>query len=174
MRLSEDFFNRDTVKVARDLLGKFLVRRIGNKTISAMITETEAYCGPEDLASHASKGLIHRTKVMFGLAGYTYVYLIYGIYHCLNFVTVSAGYPAAVLIRSINLSRGGGPGKLCQTMKIDRTLNGLMAGNKKLWVEDRKVQVSPVDIKIGKRIGVDYAEPYNPPPIIFYYLPLIH
>src|SRR6266542_3155475 len=100
MRLSEDFFNRDTVKVARDLLGKFLVRRIGNKTISAMITET-------------------------------------------------AGYPAAVLIRSINLSRGGGPGKLCQTMKIDRTLNGLMAGNKKLWVEDRKVQVSPVDIKIG-------------------------
>lgn len=122
-----------------------------------MIIETEAYCGSEDLACHASKGLTHRTKILFGPPGFTYIYLVYGMYHCLNFVTEESGYPAAVLIRGINLPRGGGPGKLCQEMKIDRSLNGLMVGNKKLWVEDRGIQIKVEDIRKGKRIGVDYA-----------------
>jgi len=132
---------------------------MGNKVIAAKITETEAYCGPDDLASHASKGLTHRTKLMFGPAGYSYVYLIYGMYHCLNFVTEPAGFPAAVLIRTVELphNHGSGPGKLCREFKIDMALNGLSAGNKKLWIEDRKEVVLPAHVKTGKRIGIEYA-----------------
>lgn len=103
MRLNRKFFNRDTVDVAKELLGRYLVRRIGGKIVKAKIIETEAYCGIEDKACHASKGLTPRTKVMFGPAGFTYVYLIYGMYHCLNIVTEKKGYPAAVLIRGCEL-----------------------------------------------------------------------
>src|SRR3989338_3652924 len=150
MRLKKKFFNRNTVVVARELLGKFLVRRIGNKLIRAGITETEAYCGIRDLACHASKGLTKRTKVMFGPAGFSYVYMVYGMYYCLNIVTEKEGNPSAVLIRGVE-SRGpgpphhpgrvrsadlhatgvptratptlNGPGKLCRELKIDKKLN---------------------------------------------------
>ena len=119
-KLTREFYNRDTRIVAKDLLGKFLVRKIGGKEISVVITETEAYCGPNDLASHASRlrrpalhrglrqgggfggqahGRTPRTEVMFGKPGLIYVYLIYGMYHCLNIVTECEDYPAAVLIR---------------------------------------------------------------------------
>ncbi|MBX4211241.1 MAG: DNA-3-methyladenine glycosylase [Candidatus Yanofskybacteria bacterium] len=159
MRLTSEFFNRDTVTVARELLGKYLVRRMGNKVIAAKITETEAYCGPDDLASHASKGLTNRTKLMFGPPGFTYVYLIYGMYHCLNFVTEAPGFPAAVLVRGVELphNQGNGPGKLCREFKIDKDFNGLPSGNKKLWIEDRKEEVPNSHIKVGKRIGIEYA-----------------
>ncbi|MDP3696754.1 MAG: DNA-3-methyladenine glycosylase [Candidatus Taylorbacteria bacterium] len=103
MRLSRKFFNRPTVAVAKELLGKYLCRRIAGKVIRAKITETEAYCGTKDLACHASKGLTPRTKIMFGPPGYAYVYMIYGMYHCLNIVTERKNYPAAVLIRSCEL-----------------------------------------------------------------------
>ena len=105
-RLDGKFFERPTVKVAQELLGKFLVRKIGKKIIRAKITETEAYCGTRDLACHASKGLTERTKVMFGPAGFSYVYMIYGMYHCLNIVTEKEGNPSAVLIRGVEVGRG--------------------------------------------------------------------
>jgi DNA-3-methyladenine glycosylase len=155
MRLSQEFFNRNTIQVAQDLLGKFLVRKIGRKTTAVMITETEAYHGPNDLASHASCGLTNRTKIMFGPPGYIYVYMIYGMYCCLNFVTKEEGFPAAVLVRGVEGANG--PGKLCRELKIDRTLNGLAPDNNKLWIEDREVKLKRSEIKKSKRIGVDYA-----------------
>ena len=107
MKLNRKFFNRNTVLVAQELLGKYLVRKIPStssgqaaKIIKARITETEAYCGTRDLACHASRGLTERTKVMFGPAGFSYVYMIYGVYHCLNIVTEKEGNPSAVLIRA--------------------------------------------------------------------------
>lgn len=104
-RLERQFFNRNTVVVAKELIGKYLVRRIGNKLIVSKITETEAYCGQKDLACHASKGLTERTKVMFGPSGHAYIYLIYGMYHCFNIVTREEGCPEAVLIRGAELVR---------------------------------------------------------------------
>src|SRR3989344_3265504 len=101
MILDEKFFNRKTLAVARDLIGCFLVRRFKGKTFRLKITETEAYIGPHDLASHASKGRTARTEIMFGKAGTLYIYFIYGMYYMLNIVTEKAGYPAAVLIRGV-------------------------------------------------------------------------
>jgi len=154
MRLNRKFFNRNTVVVAKDLLGKYLVRKIGNKIVRTRITETEAYCGQKDLANHASKGITPRTKVMFGPPGRAYIYLIYGMYHCLNIVTEKEGYPAAVLIRGCELADG--PGKTCRDLKIDKNFNGVdLCLSKELWIEDGG-EKSPI-IKKGKRIGVDYA-----------------
>ncbi|OGM96285.1 MAG: hypothetical protein A3B86_04040 [Candidatus Yanofskybacteria bacterium RIFCSPHIGHO2_02_FULL_38_22b] len=166
MRLKVNFFNRDTVIVAKELLGKYLCRKIGNKVVRVKITETEAYCGIKDKACHASKGLTPRTKIMFGHPGYAYVYMIYGMYYCLNLVTREAGCPEAVLIRGgekLNgLRRGGeaalrGPGKLCLELKIDKKLNGMdIFKSKELWIENGE-KVKPSQIKKGKRIGIDYA-----------------
>ncbi len=158
MRLNRKFFNRDTIVVARELLGKYLVRRINGKLIKAKITETEAYCGPNDKACHASKGLTERTKIMFGPPGFSYVYMIYGMYHCLNIVTERAGYPAAVLIRAVNYKECNGPGKVCRELGIDKKLNGIdMCKSKELRINDGGEIVKPHQIKKGKRIGVDYA-----------------
>src|SRR3989338_6256216 len=101
MKLKREFFNRDTVVVAQELLGKYLVRKINGKIVKFRITETEAYCGSKDLPCHASKGMTPRTNVMFGPPGHAYIYLIYGMYYCLNIVTEKEGYPAAVLIRAV-------------------------------------------------------------------------
>ena len=184
MRLKINFFNRNTVIVAQELLGKYLIRRVGKKVVAAKITETEAYCGIEDKACHASKGLTPRTKVMFGPPGHAYIYLIYGMYHCLNVVTREEGHPEAVLIRRCELisiknqvlsikdkkkeslihntkyiiqnTILSGPGKLCRALKIDRSLNGIdLCKSKELWMEDRGDEIR--SIKKGKRIGVDYA-----------------
>jgi len=103
MRLPRKFFEQKTLSVAKNLLGCFLIRQIGRKRIVARIVETEAYCGPKDLANHASKGKTKRTEVMFNQAGHAYVYLIYGMYYCFNVVTEKMGYPAAVLIRGIEI-----------------------------------------------------------------------
>jgi DNA-3-methyladenine glycosylase len=160
-KLTRTFFNRATLKVARELLGKFLVRRIGGKVIRAIITETEAYRGPKDLACHASKGRTKRTEVMFGPAGHAYVYLIYGMYYCLNIVTEAEDYPAAVLIRAVDAAGVNGPGKLCRFFKIDKTFNGEdLIKSKRLWVEEG-ITIKPGQIKRSKRIGVDYAGKYK-------------
>ena len=98
--LSKSYFNRSTLVVAKSLLGKYLVRQNGKGTIAGKIVEVEAYVGPHDLACHASKGRTLRTDVLFGPPGISYVYLIYGMYHCLNVVTERAEFPAAVLIRA--------------------------------------------------------------------------
>ena len=155
--------------MAKELLGKFLVRKIPStrsgqaaKTIAAMITETEAYCGPSDLASHASRGRTKRTEIMFGPPGYSYVYLIYGIYHCFNIVTERKDYPAAVLIRAVDASGVNGPGKLCRYFQIDKSFNNEnLATSNKLWLEDHGVKIKPSQIKRSPRIGVDYAGQYK-------------
>lgn len=162
MRLKRNFFNRNTVTVARQLLGKNLCRRIGGRVIKAKITETEAYCGTRDLACHASKGLTPRTKIMFGPPGHAYVYMIYGMYHCLNFVTEKEGNPSAVLIRGIEFKslKISGPGRLCRELKIDKKLNGTdLCKSKEIWVESAgwRRRDGLKNIKRGKRIGVDYA-----------------
>lgn len=119
-RLTRQYFANNTLEVAKDLIGK----EIFFYSYKGIITETEAYIGQGDPACHASKGLTPRTKVMFGPAGFSYVYLIYGMYHCLNFVTEAEGYPAAVLIRGIYLPQEkkllDGPGKLCKYLGLNR------------------------------------------------------
>ncbi len=156
--LGKKFFSRDAEIVARGLLGKFLVRKAGSKEISSMITETEAYIGPHDLASHASKGKTERTKIMFGHPGNFYVYLTYGMHFMLNVVTREQGYPAAVLIRGVGASSG--PGRLTKFLKINKSLNGKPAvKSSRLWFEDRGMKIANVKIKKTPRIGVDYAGP---------------
>ena len=101
VKLARDFYEQQTVYVAEKLLGKYLVRVHPDGMTTGMIVETEAYVGPDDKASHASRGRTPRTAVMFGPAGFAYVYVIYGMHHCLNAVTEVEEYPAAVLIRAV-------------------------------------------------------------------------
>jgi len=172
MGLKRSFFERDTAVVAQDLLGKFLVRRLGKKTISAMIVETEAYVGPHDLACHASKGRTNRTEVMFGPAGIWYVYMIYGMYFCANIITEAEEYPSAVLIRAIELPNreGSGPGKLCRALQIDKNLNctSAITKNSQLYFEDHRVKIPKTKIIKTKRVGVDYAGPWKNKPLRFF------
>jgi DNA-3-methyladenine glycosylase len=133
-----------------------------------MITETEGYVGEDDLASHASHGRTPRTQIMYGDPGRAYVYMIYGMYYCLNIVTEKKDFPAAVLIRGVELSlldkervgvRLDGPGKLCKFLKIDRKFNGWdITKGDKLWIEKGIPKVQPSEFKKSKRIGVDYAK----------------
>jgi len=175
--LPQFFYNRPTLKVAQDLLGCFLVRKIGRKTIKAMIVETEAYNGPNDLASHASKGRTGRNGVMFGPPGIIYVYFTYGMHYMLNIVTEKQNYPAAVLIRAVepNLTPGpspsegegrhkfNGPARLTKALKIDKSFNGLPIYTKKhgIWIESRDTEIKPSQIKKTTRVGVDYAGRYK-------------
>lgn len=155
IKLKDEFFNKNTLWVARNLLGKFMCRKLkSGRIISSMITETEAYRGFNDKASHASKGRTKRTEVMFAPAGTIYVYLIYGMYHCLNIVTEKKDYPAAVLIRGV--SGISGPGRVCKHFKIRRDLNGKVLG-KDLWFEDRGEKILKSKISKTARIGVSYA-----------------
>ena len=162
------FFDRPTLKVAKDLLWKVLTKQTPNGIIQTKIVDAEAYVGPKDKACHASKGRTKRTEIMFGPAGFTYVYLIYGMYHCLNIVTEQEDYPAAILIRGLEIlgedhspdlpRRIDGPGRVCRFLEIDRTHNGLDATvGTTLWIEDHGLAVSRKQIQTLPRIGVDYA-----------------
>lgn len=154
--LEASFFARNTLIVARELIGCYLVRKIGENIIRLKITETEGYIGPHDLACHASKGRTKRTEVMFGEPGHFYVYMIYGMYYMLNVITEEAGFPAAVLIRSAGSHVG--PGRLTRALEIDLKLNSKIAiPENALWFEPRDMPVGT--IKTTKRIGVDYAGP---------------
>jgi DNA-3-methyladenine glycosylase len=158
--LQRAFFNRSTLTVARSLVGKYLVRENGKGTVAGKIIEVEAYVGPADKACHASKGRTPRTEVLFGPPGISYVYLIYGMYHMLNVVTERTEFPAAVLIRAIEVDGEliDGPGKLCRELAIDRALNRLdMTHGRSLWFEDRGATVLRKQIGTFPRIGVDYA-----------------
>lgn len=163
MILKGKFFERSAIVVARTLLGKYLVRKHHGKIIALMITETEAYDGPLDLASHASKGRTARTEVMFGDSGIWYVYLIYGMYDMLNIVTGPRDYPAAILIRGVEGIHG--PGKLTRELGITRALNTKPATIKTgLWIEDRCYEAMPHSIERTPRIGVGYAGPWAKKP----------
>ncbi len=175
-KIAADFFNRPTLTVARGLLGKVLIRKIGKKEIAVKITEAEAYIGPRDRASHASRGRTKRTEPMFGASGTVYVYLIYGMYHCLNIVTESEGFPAAVLIRAAVPLDGktdeketNGPGKLCRFLKIGKKFNGTnIFKSENLQLENRGFKICASKIKKGRRIGVDYAGSWAKKPWRFY------
>ncbi len=177
-KLTRKFYCQPSLRVAQELLGKYLIRRIGQKKLIGKIVETEAYLGRQDKASHAFGRMTARNEIMFGPAGFWYVYLIYGIFSCLNVVTQEEGFPSAILIRAMEPIEGiemmkrlrkksdlrdlsSGPGKLCQALKIDRRLNKTKAFGRdcSLWIEEGK---RPDNFKIGtsKRIGVDYAGPY--------------
>jgi DNA-3-methyladenine glycosylase len=154
--LAPSFFDRPADQVARDLLGKALVRRIGRTRQALTVTETEAYLGPHDLACHAARGRTARTEIMFGGPGTLYVYFVYGIHWMLNIVTGPVGYPAAVLIRSAGELTG--PGKLTKALSITQDLNGKRADCATgLWLEDRGG--SSGRIMATPRIGVAYAGP---------------
>jgi DNA-3-methyladenine glycosylase len=173
--LKKEFFDRSALTAAKELLGKYLVRKIRGKETALMITEVEAYDGFDDKASHAHRGITDRNKTMFGEAGIWYVYLVYGMHNMLNIVTGEKGHPSAVLIRGacpvrskkslvsakslIRTSYGiDGPGKLTELLKIDRKLNGKSAARKSgLWLEDRGIKISKRQIKRTPRIGVHYA-----------------
>ncbi|HTF92439.1 MAG TPA: DNA-3-methyladenine glycosylase [Verrucomicrobiae bacterium] len=182
MKLSRSFYQQATIDVAKQLLGKYLVRRHNDGCAIGRIVETEAYIGPQDLACHASKGRTARTEVMFGPAGRAYVYFIYGFYNMLNLVTEAKDYPAAVLIRAVEPVDGielmkerrksavlrnlaSGPGKLCQAFAVDRSLNGASLNGNILYVEDR-AEATPKFLATA-RIGVDYAGKWKTKPYRF-------
>ncbi|HEX8515771.1 MAG TPA: DNA-3-methyladenine glycosylase [Bacteroidia bacterium] len=188
MKLEKDFYlNENVVEVARELLGKYLCTKIDGKLTSGIITETEAYAGETDRASHAfGNRRTNRTEIMFAEGGVSYVYLCYGIHHLFNVVTNFKNTPHAVLIRAIKPADGlpeifrrrnittdktfrafveadkknkiaGGPGTVSQALGIKTTHTGLDLTGKVIWIEDRGLKIPKKEIIAGPRIGVDYA-----------------
>jgi DNA-3-methyladenine glycosylase len=173
LRLPRDFYNRDTQLVAKELLGKFLVHRSGGLELIGKIVEVEAYLGPHDLASHSSRGLTERTRVMFGPPGYVYIYLIYGMYYCLNIVTEEEGHAAAVLIRAIepikNISQSTrGPGLLCKALGVDKKLNRHDLLSDDFFIARSAVAEEKFTLVKKPRIGVDYAKHWSKRLLRFY------
>lgn len=157
-RLTSDFFRRDVLDVAPSLLGKAIVRQFDDGSVSRfIISETEAYRGADDKACHAHKGRTPRTDVMFRQGGLVYVYLIYGMYWMLNFVTGAEDEPAAVLIRGIDDTYG--PGKAGKILQLDRSFYGEdLASSRRIWVEDSSDEIN---FTAHPRVGIQYAgEPW--------------
>lgn len=180
-KLSREFYSRDTETVAKELLGKILIHEVDGKRLSGKIVETEAYLGIKDKAAHSYGGRrTPRVEVMYGKAGFSYVFIIYGMYYCFNVVTQKEDIPEAVLIRALepienldiiannrfkkdyndltktqikNLTNG--PGKLCDALKINKTLNNEDLCDNRLYIEDNDEEFN---IITDKRIGIDYAE----------------
>ncbi|HMP82943.1 MAG TPA: DNA-3-methyladenine glycosylase [Verrucomicrobiota bacterium] len=160
-KLPRDFYDRETILVARELLGKLLVHRAGGIERVGRIVEVEAYLGAHDRAAHSSKGLTQRTKTMFGPPGHAYVYFIYGMYHCMNVVTEREGHASAVLLRAVepvkNIEgRTCGPGLLCKAMRIDRRLNAHDLLSDDFFIATLARDEAFTIVK-RPRIGVDYA-----------------
>ena len=180
LRLKQEFYQKDAVQAARDLLGKIIVRKYDGKIIKVKIVETEAYCGAEDKASHAHNNKkTKRTAPMFKKGGHAYIYLIYGMYYCLNVVTAAENNPHAVLIRGVEPLKGlkyikenrqikssrskdltNGPGKLSQALKIDKSFDGCnLVENNSLYLTDGGTE--DFEIESSPRINIDYAEEYK-------------
>lgn len=160
--LPRSFYDRDTTLVAQALLGMHLVHREDGVIRIGKIVETEAYLGPHDLAAHSARGLTERTRPMFGPPGHAYVYMIYGMYFCMNVVTEAEGHASAVLIRALepvlNLeARTQGPGLLCNAMHIDKTLNGIDLLGNRLFIAAPS-QTEKFTLVKRPRIGVAYAK----------------
>ena len=171
-RLPRHFYARATEVVARELLGKHLVHVDGGTERRARIVEVEAYVGAHDLASHSSKGVTPRTSVMYGPPGHAYVYLIYGMHHCMNVVTEPEGNGAAVLLRAVEPvthvdGNTRGPGLLCRALGVDRRLNGhdLLSDDFHIEEADNEERFS---IVTRPRIGVAYAGAWADAPLRFY------
>lgn len=164
-RLDRRAFNRPTLRVARELLGKFIVRTRRGRRISAMIAETEAYKGPKDRASHAAGGRrTPRVEPLYGEGGTVYVYFVYGMHWLLNFSTAGEGRPEGVLIRGIVTGQGrliAGPARVTRYLRIDKTLDGAdVTRSQQIRLEDRGVRIPAGRIRKGPRVGVHYAGPY--------------
>ncbi len=160
-KLPRAFYDRDTIVVARDLLGKYLVHVSRGVARVGRIVEVEAYLGPHDLAAHSARGLTQRTQVMFGPPGRAYVYMIYGMYFCMNVVTEREGHASAVLLRAVepvkNIEeRTQGPGLLCRALRIDKRLNGYDLTGKNFYIA-APAKPEPMTIVKRPRVGVDYA-----------------
>lgn len=170
-RMPRSFFARPSPEVGPDLLGRILVRRVGDGTLlTARIVEAEAY-QEDDPASHSFRGRTNRTEVMFGPPGHAYVYFTYGMHHCMNVVTGSTGEGSAVLLRAAEPLEGleemarrrgttdpralcSGPGRLCQALGIDRAENGLdLVHGRRLWLLEG-APVTPSKISVGSRVGI--------------------
>ncbi|ACB84302.1 DNA-3-methyladenine glycosylase [Natranaerobius thermophilus] len=181
MKLDYEFFQRDAVSVAKDLIGKLLVRNLNGEELICRIVDTEAYCGPEDKGCHAYQNKrTNRTEVMYKSGGYVYVYLIYGLHYCFNVVVSKQDRPEAVFIRAGEPISGlktmrdnrniksnkkteltNGPGKLSQAMAIDKSLNGQdLVASKEIYLrhacDSQSYQIIP-----AKRVNIDYAEEYT-------------
>jgi len=185
--LPRDFFARPTLLVARELLGQRLVRHWEGHRLAGRIVEVEAYIGIDDLASHARFGKTKRNAAMFGPPGCAYVYLIYGMYACLNLVTEAENFPAAVLMRALEPIEGietqqqrrgasialrdlaRGPGRLCQALAIDRSLDGVdvCAPGAPLWIEP-DADIATENVMQGPRIGVTGGEAARSAPWRFF------
>lgn len=178
MKLQRDFYVRDdVVQISKDLLGKVLCTKLDGQVTKAVITETEAYAGEGDKASHAYGGRrTKRTEPIFGEGGVAYVYLCYGIHHLFNVVTSSAGTPHAILVRAgkvqdgekLMLARRGksktdhsllaGPGSFAKALGITTAMTGTDLTGNRIWIEDQSRHMKNDEISVGPRVGVDYAE----------------
>ena len=173
MKLNKDFYLCDGLTLSRNLLGKVLCRKTENGILRARIVETEAYMGQGDKAAHASKGKTQRTAVLFEEGGRAYIYLIYGMYCCLNISAAARNVPDCVLIRSLEPLDGidlmcknrktekiynlcSGPGKLCQALQLSKADNATDLTGDSIWIEDDSFEVPA--IAVSKRINIDYAE----------------
>ncbi len=171
-KLARSFYDRDTIIVAKELLGKLLVHRSQGVKRIGRIVEVEAYLGPHDLAAHSAKGRTKRTEIMFGPPGHAYVYLIYGMYHCMNVVTERAGNASAVLLRAVepvkNIEgRTQGPGLLCRAMEIDKRLNAHDLSGDDFFIAAPE-EAERFTIVKRPRIGVDYARHWAKRHLRFY------
>lgn len=190
--LTRDFYDRDSLIVARELLGKLLVHEVNGKRLCAKIVEAEAYMGITDQAAHSYGGRrTSRVEVMYGRPGFSYVFLVYGMYHCFNVVTREEGNPQAVLLRAGEpveglelmaenrykkelsaLTKGqltgltNGPGKLCKALSIDKSLNGEDLCKNRLYVAEGPAET--FSVIESKRIGIDYAGEAKDYPWRFY------
>jgi DNA-3-methyladenine glycosylase len=160
--MTADFYQRDVLEIAPEILGKILVRTFEDGSeIRLPVTEVEIYRGTEDLACHASKGLTERNRVMFGEGGHIYMYLVYGMYWMFNIVTGPSGDPQALLIRGVG--NVFGPGKVTRLLKMDRTFYGEpVFASSRIRIEDAPAVMNYVT---GPRVGIDYAaEPWKSKP----------
>ncbi len=164
-KLGRKFYIRPTLIVAKEILGKYIVRKIGKKELAGKIIETEAYIGPKDRASHAFGGKITRRNwPEYLIGGHIYIYLVYGMYWQLNIVTAKSGEPECLLIRALDIGGGklvNGPGKVCCYLKLDKSFNGEdLTKSKRIWLEERGEKIKSSRILATRRIGIDYAGPY--------------